>query len=360
MSRGKESYVYESEEESSSGSGVALLTRSSEASCRPRGSEKQKAKSGCPCHYRWINSKGALLVLLWNLLVFSYQYQALDSILHLISSYNNWQPWQKMSANMALEICLPLLLYPVAGWLADVKLGRYRAIKGSIWIMWINSLVLLCGSLFQYYLTYEEQEESKVSYLQILTVVVYIVNAIGLAGFQANIIPFGIDQMEGGGSEQYSSFVHWYYWTRNFSLGIILTIILNMAVYVCHIFPSKFQMSEHSANTKLIIIVSEVGFLSLALLIDFFFSHHLIKEPQAQNPFQTIFSVSLFIARHNRPVGRRSAMTYHRGYYSRSDLATVPYGGPFNVKDVETTKTFWRLIIFIASVSTAGIPIFIV
>lgn len=314
--------------------------------------------SSCACRYRWVN-RGALLVLLWNLLVFSYQYKALDSILKLIPSYKEWEPWEKVSATTAMQISLPFLLYPLAGWLADVKLGRYRVMKGSIWIMWLGSIILLIDSLLQYHFSYTHPNKTALQFLSLpVGIAVYALNAIGLAGFQANIIPFGIDQMEDGPAEQYSSFVHWYYWSRNFSLGLVLTIALYSS-FSCPL-SVKNTDSELIDRIDLIIIVSEVGFLSLSLLLDFFLSGMLIKEPKTQNPLQAVFKVSLFTVQHKRPVGQRSAMTYHRGYYSRSDLATTPYGGPFEVEEVEAVKTFWNMMVFLTAVATTSIPVFIV
>lgn len=310
--------------------------------------KRRRRGHGCVCRIRWINNKGALMVLAWNLLVFSYQYQALDSILKLIPGYkqNKWDPWKKMSTFIALEASLPLLLYPLAGWLADTKFGRYRVMKSSMWIMWVACIILLIDHLLLQYVKNAHLLSVPV------VVVVYVVNAIALAGFQANIIPFGLDQMEDASAEQYSSFVHWYYWTRNFSLGLVVTIVLYSV--------SHCPIPEHSDKIDFIVLLLEVGLLSLALILDFCFSRVLVKEPKAQNPLQIVFKVSMFVARHKQPVGQRSAITYDRGYYSRVDLATLPYGGPFDVEDVEAVKTFWRMIIFLAITASASIPIYTV
>lgn len=313
---------------------------------------RRRRRRGCACRIRWINNKAALMVLAWNLLVFSYQYQALDSILKLIPGYkqNKWDPWRKMCTIVALEISLPHLLYPLAGWLADTKVGRYRVIKSSMWIMWMASIVLLINRLLLQYVISSKKDVLSIP----VVIVVYVVNAMALAGFHANIIPFGLDQMEDGSAEQYSSFVHWYYWTRNFSLGLVATIVLYSLVSSCH------RLPDHSDEIDLIVLVLEVGFLSLALILDFYFSRVLVKEPKAQNPLQIVFKVSMFVARHKQPVGHRSAVTYDRGYYSRVDLATLPYGGPFEVEDVEAVKTFWRMIVFLAIASSASLPIYTV
>jgi nitrate/nitrite transporter NarK len=33
------------------------------------------------------------------------------------------------------------LILPLAGWLADARIGRYRVIRCSIWIMWIATVL---------------------------------------------------------------------------------------------------------------------------------------------------------------------------------------------------------------------------
>ena len=320
------------------------------------GQRESRKGSGCPCRFRWINNRGALMVLIWNLLVFSYQYQLVDGILKLIPGYFWWEPWQRMSAYIGLNLSLPMFAYPLAGWLADTKLGRYRVMKSSLWIMWIASILLLIHHLFKYVYTYESLSKEQQNLVTLPLAVMYCINAIGLAGFHANIIPFGIDQMEDGSAEQYSSFVHWYYWTRNFSFGLMLTFILHSVIFSCPNAPSPEQYDL----IDMVVLLTEVGLLSLALLSDIKYSRVLVKEPKTLNPLKTVFNVSVFIYRHKQPVGQRSALTYEKGYYSRADLATLPYGGPYEVEDVEAVKTFWRMLVFLALASTACIPIYTV
>ena len=301
--------------------------------------------------FRWCGSRGALMVLAWNFLVFSYQYKIVGVLLSLVPGYHEWSPWRKMSASLGLDLSLPLLLYPLAGWLADVKLGRYRVLKTSIWILWASSILLLI------YLLVKEMSTHPFFTRDIVILpisIIYLGNTLGLAGFQANIIPFGMDQMENGSAEQYSSFIHWYYWTRNFSFGLILDYFLHSVISPCP------RSHEENSSLKLVVLLVEMGLLSLALLLDIFFPRVLIKTPQAINPLMMVLKVTGFVVRHRQPVGQRSALTYERGYYSRSDLATIPYGGPFEVEDVESVKTFWRMILFLAAVASAIIPIYTV
>ena len=75
---------------------------------------------------RKLKNKGAIVVIMWNYLVTSLAfYLAIHA-----SDYKLYY--------IACSFILPL-----AGWLADVYLGRYRVIRWSMWIMWIASMLAL-------------------------------------------------------------------------------------------------------------------------------------------------------------------------------------------------------------------------
>ena len=329
---------------------------------RRRLEKKQKARC-CRSKFsiRRPKGKGAFLVLTWNLLISSYQYTALgslvDSIYKLVASRDDalrdhLDPWVLTVISVILQTSLSKVLYPFAGWLADVKLGRYKVMRLSIWIMWIGSVILTVTLIAQFTLSlnqthnYDPRKALDASkWFLAVIVIAYILNAIGVAGFQANVIPFGIDQMEDGSGDEYSAFIHWYYWTRNLSLGLVLQLFLN--IYNCG---SNDSASE--TKNQLYVLITEVAFLSLALCMDFFCSHVLIKEPKTQNPFKMVAKVSSFILRHKGPVGRRSALTFNSwqaAIPTRSSFAKRIYGGPFESEDVEDVKTFWSILLLLFS-----------
>ena len=257
---------------------------------------------------------------------------------------------------MITQDTLPKLLYPVAGWLADVKFGRYRVIKASMTLMWIGSVILLAALIVQYSVTYldgSHNTTNKILWFIPVLVLVYLVNAVGIAGFHSNVIPFGLDQMEDGSGEEYSAFIHWYYWTRNFSIGtLILTIPYSTN---CNYYTGQgHSVLEHGDKIDLIILATEVGFLSLALCLDFLISDWLVKEPKTQNPLKKVVQISTFVAKHKHPVGWRSAFTY-TSIASRTDLAKTMYGGSFESEDVEAVKTFWRILILMLSLGAPAI-----
>ena len=75
---------------------------------------------------------------------------------------------------LILQSAIHKMLFPVAGWIADVHLGRYRVIRYS---MWIATLILLVNRILQQLLS---QEYSL--YIDIMLVVVLLVNTVSLAG----------------------------------------------------------------------------------------------------------------------------------------------------------------------------------
>ncbi len=299
---------------------------------------------------RRLGSRGAYLVLLWNLLVFSYQFESLKSILKVFPGTFQSDPWLAVFLAMFFQLSVPHFFYPLAGWLADTKFGRYGVMRASMRLMWVGSVVLLLVLIVRYKFTYPSPDGGVNKATIPFLIVVYIINSIGLAGFHANVIPFGLDQMEGSSAEQFSAFIHWYYWSRNFSLGLFVHTAL-YSLFVC----TEEEENDYPKpidQIDLVVLVVEVSFLTLALLLDFLFTDWLVKEPRTQNALNSIWRVSCFAIRHNQPVGRRSAFSYAslgRKLPTRSDLAKKLYGGPFESEEVEAVKSFWNLIVLLFS-----------
>ena len=67
---------------------------------------------------------------------------------------------------------------------------------------------------------------------------------IGLGGFKANVIPFGVDRMEGASSDQISSYFYWYHWGVNVGAKqrTFTTSILEITAYY------NYCVCDHSAQ----------------------------------------------------------------------------------------------------------------
>ena len=261
---------------------------------------------------RTMKNKGALLVLIWSFLVsamYFYTSHLASKIHHSITLLNGMQIF------MGLTI-------PLAGWLADIKFGRYKVIRFSIGIMWISSL-LLTASLIILQHWEVAQGFDKIQFI------FFIPLAMGFCGFQVNSIQFGVDQLCDASSSEISSYVIWYSWTYITSISAVGTATLYIG-------------GNYKILASLLISLN----LTLAVSLGILFNNVLIKEPVTQNPFKTVYGVIKYALKHKSP-RLRSAFTYtgEEDLPSRIDFGKSKYGGPFTTEQVEDVKTLFRVLL---------------
>ena len=274
---------------------------------------KERLKTYCKLTYklRKLKNKGALIALLWNYLIAG----ALFSL--------------KNSGNLQL-VALGLTL-PLAGWLADVWLRRYKAVCFSMWIMWITVMLMTASGVVSVFVTSYSNINSYIR--EVLT----IIANVGFGGFFANIIQFGLDQLHDSSTNEIISFIIWLVWTYGIT-GYISYFAVNSV-------PDEFSMLGN-----LVIC----GYLSIALGSIFIFDHLLVKEPSNRNSFKLIYHAVKYAIKNKHPTFR-SAFTYSEDYLpSRIDFGKRKYGGPFTTEQIEDVKTFFRIVVIIA---IASIPI---
>ena len=283
-------------------------------------------------HFRSPKGVKAFLILFIAFLFFSYQQNGLYDLVKFASpTLNKLENWQRIAVVALINEACPKLLYPLAGWLADAKFGRYRVLCAGICMTWVASIVILLLSVLQKSLRWTPTA------IQPLVAVVYSFSAAGTALFHANLIPFGIDQMEDCSSEQMSSFVHWYYWARNINFGVIIQTVV--ASFSC----DRGQVHDYDR----LVTLAEVSLLTLAVSILFVYSKDWITDSVIYNPIKVVRVVTAYIVKHNKPMGYRSAYTYFSELRPfRYDFAKKSYGGTFEDDVVEEVVTFWRLMIF--------------
>ena len=292
---------------------------------------KWELRSLCRCwEIPLIRSKGAILVLSWNALVFGYQL----ILLNLFLSSSNLIPstWYSTLSVLMVYFVLSPILYPVAGWLADVHYGRHAVVRYSMLLMWVGSLVLL---LEQFIVSILPEEHHAVVE-GVLFAIVFTLNMFSLAGFHTNVIPFGMDQMPDSSTEQLKSFIRWYYWTRN------IGVTVNMVVFVVACLSTR--ANESGQFYHLLSLLTSAFFITIALSLDFVFSEVLNKDHKKQNPMQVVKKVLMYTVKHKKPV-RRSAFTFNPSFNpTRIDYATGYFGGPFTFEQVENVKTFLNML----------------
>ena len=299
--------------------------------------------SRCACKL----SKAAIVIILINIVV-SASYAAVMNVVMEIG-YINQDVGNAVIAIYSF-IAMVTLFYPVSGYLADVCYGRYKVALVGVGVMFGASVFfavagmmsLVYGTTIWYLKDHDYVGVVVVAY--ILAVIMVIMFTIGLAGYQANIIQFGLDQLLEAPSTSLALFIHWVIWAEN--LGTFMIQIVN-AVFIC---------KHHSR-----ISVTIIGSLSLFLMV-FLFSVFLClrccsfyTESRQHNPYKMVFKVLDFARKHKWPL-QRSAFTYSGDEEpSTLDFAKERYGGPFTTEQVEDVKTFLRILLLFVSLG----PVFV-
>ena len=197
--------------------------------------------------------------------------------------------------------------------------------------MWIGAIILTSSLCLNLSLL-REQEWLQTAVKVVPIPLALLVMQVGVAGFKANVIPFGTDQLPTGSGDQLSGFITWFVFTLNINIGIVS-------------FPFSCPLISSSSAAVLLRLLFQTALLSVALVLDFFCKGWLVIEPNTTNPFKLVARV-LNYARKNKQPRFRSAFTY-QGYHtkpSRIEYAKMSFGGPFTTEQVEDVKTFLRIV----------------
>ena len=261
-------------------------------------------------HYQFkvFKSKGAIITLIWcfcSLLVYRFMMRQ-----HKVEPING-----------VIVINMVAFLYPILGWLGDVHFGRYKMIKCSVWLMWFASL-LSCFSSILYSLKLIHGK-----LFNPMRIISSALAAFGLGGMFTNAIPFGFDQLIDASSSEITSFIRWFCWVWYLG-GVVIHTSMDC---ICH----QYELASH-----LLLPVC----LSFALCIDFFFNGLLTKEPTSKNPLTLIFRVLKYAIKNKYPRQRSAFAYWDSQRCSRINLGKNKYGGPFSTEEVESVKTFWRIM----------------
>ena len=211
---------------------------------------------------------------------------------------------------------------PLAGWLADVYLGRYKVLLWSMWIMWTASMLATLSSLVAQLVDSYNKINKTVS------LVMFFIVAIGFGGIQANIIQFELDQFQDASTNEITAFIRWYVWTFMSSRAIFQLTLTCLK-------------GEYRILGQILVCIS----LTIVISSSFILNSYVVKEPVTQNPFKLIYKVTHYAIKHKHPQCR-SAFTYCEDELpSRIDFGKSKYGGPFTTEQVEDVKTFLRRLI---------------
>ena len=262
---------------------------------------------------KWITNRAAILILVWNFLGFS--------VYHYFTLKKRRDAVDKMAHFNSADIIGMGLVLPIGGWLADAYFGRYRVIRCGMWIMWVgamlNGLSFMIGMVSE---SYGRIGDPWVAFVS------KVIMGAGLGAFQANIIQFGIDQLEDASSAEITTFIMWY---------LIVTFLSgNVAFYSSY------------CNDEYVAVVLVAVWLTLGLCLDS--KENLISEPLSQ-----ILKIVYFTIKSKRR--RQTAVCLKQpGILSKFDVSKRVYNGPFTNDQVEDVKTFFRVMVVIITFMIFG------
>ena len=259
---------------------------------------------------RYLKNKGAILVLIWNYL-----------IMNLLSLHIDRSNESGTVVYMYYMLSFGLTV-PLAGWLEDARIGQYRVIRCSIWIMWIAAVLVTASSVNAQLVEGYSSINTKV------LMVLLVLTAAGLGGYYANIIQFALDQLYDASTTEIKSFIVWYAW-----------ILINADFITDYIFACL------SNKYKAVLLLTVCVNVSLAIILMLFQNHWFIKEePLKRNAVKQAYRVIKYAIKTKRPRQRRAFTYCEDELPSRIDFGMDKYGGPFTIEQVEDVKTCLRLI----------------
>ena len=252
--------------------------------------------------------------LLWIIFITLFE----PSVLH---SFHYWSHNQKEQYHNILNFAALLfnVLLPILSLLANNKFGLLNTAMTCMCIGAVCSLSYIMLSVFI----------SPAS--DIVTSVIVPIALTTRVYFELLILCFIADELteQSCKSDHFSTYIWWRAWCSN--IGVVITEV-SSCLFTNNRHYEIYANSVHF--TSLIIITMS------ALLI----KRWTIRHSYSINPLKLIFGVLCFAFKNKYPLNR-SALTYWEEVEpSRINLGKAKYGGPFLEKDVESVKTFFRLI----------------
>ena len=262
------------------------------------------------------------IILLWLFLV-----RLFDP--SIVNSAQNWNVRQKELYDDTLNssVIVFYLFLPLLVLLADMKLGRlYTAILSAA-AGAISSLIFLIFSRKSYLVK---------AVLEPVTLVTRIL-------FEISLLCLGADQLVqmSSNSDEMSSYVWWWSWCVN--LSVMITSVASC-------------LSQNQQNFDTYIESAHFILLVVIIIVTLKIKKWTIQYSYTKNPLKLISGVLWFALKHKSPTSASALSYLNESKPSRINLGKMKYGGPFFEKDVESVKTFFRLIPLILIITMINFP----
>ena len=290
-------------------------------------------------------SKAALLILFWTV-GFGILYEAVIMIAALIINSSPGIYYSIPDTSNATFSSLPyaflaavMMLYPLSGFMADVYCGRFKVVIASLLFLMLSTLfsTTLCAVIML------SSISGRISFTTVAVGIIGLFSTlffiVGLVGYHANFIQFGLDQLLEAPSEYLGLFIHWTKWA--YSLASVAKVMLLLYITCNKILDSVKEQTKTAFTFMIIYTVLLASLLSFS----YWKRHWFYRQSRQHNPYKTVFRVLRFTYKHQYPL-QRSAFTYSDNVYlSRINYAKEIFGGPFTTEQVEDTKTLLRIVL---------------
>ena len=260
-----------------------------------------------------VTSGPVIICLVWMGIIGSLQFLPMRIILHI-----------KYKSILLVSVSSTLWLFPVYGYLGE-RWTRYYVIMTA-------TFVASSGCLLLEIVLFLENSIDEI----IVSVLVFtgaVVSSCGMGLFSANIIQFSADQLPGASSQQLTSFARWWVFALFFALFVMFWFV-------------NFLLLVLNQNLSRYMYIMLVGLLSIAgIMIGVCFRRKFtIEPPRSVDPVKLIYQVIKYAWKHKYPE-RPSSFTYtDNNTPSRLDFGKERYGGPFTTDQVESMKSFVRIL----------------
>lgn len=253
-----------------------------------------------------------------------------------------------------LFIAFVLLFYPLAGLIGDIKCGRFKTIRISLYLILFVAIaapVIIGGFVLAVSVDNSTLFILLVTIISIATTAMACVLYIGVILFSANVIQFGLDQLHDSPALETSLFIHWYLWIYSVSKIIVLLALSCISYKILRVYYRSTYVYSSEALYKVgisllvLVSISTIVFLIVSLCV----AHHkkhwfLIESRRRFSPYKLVHKISKFAFKHKLPLCR-SAFTYcEDNLPSGLDLGKEKYGGPYTVEEVEDVKVFYGIL----------------
>ena len=225
--------------------------------------------------------------------------------------------------------------YPIGGYLADNKYGRYKTVVFGLWLLLLLLIFLAISMSVCFW------------HIGIIaTVISVILLTISTVSFNANVIQLGMDQLYDFPAEDQSLFIHWYVWVLYLIMFLVQLPRKMVLLYLNKVDnTTNYDNFLYSADGLygLLILVFLV-LLVVSLCIAHCKKHWFLIESSRDNPYKMVYQVTKFAWQHQVPV-KCSAFTYcEDDIPSGLNLAKDKYGGPYTTEQVEDVKVFYGIL----------------